>query len=253
MTKTTNDPAAAYDDARAKFGELQHEASALERRAQELQGLIRAENPTDRVQTAAEAFLAGESLDNASNYRGELGDTRQRLQVVRRAVELQGRRADQAKRARDEAIMDEHTEGIETAAQKLAEALVVVGDAAEELNTKLGALDDLDVSRLGRFPGLRLDPLRATVEPSRSNSLIDELEQGFGVKVDRKARDAARERRRKLHLREEERKRKAGGAISAGPSGVTHYDRGGRPRQPPETGRRAGADDYLASASWGSR
>lgn len=225
MPRTENE-VERYQAERTRLHELKREADDLERRRDAL--VQRLAEPRDDVGAAAEALLDGTDIKAPREASDELVETRAKLRVVRRAVDMQKDRVAEAKAARDAALCDAAEPRIKGLAQDLSDLAVAFGEKADELHGALAELDSEDVARLHRFPGLRLFPLRAGVPESRLNTFVDELVDGYGAKVKRPTRDAAVEARKRSHLADEERKKKAGIGLAAGPDGIHDRARGRR-------------------------
>ena len=202
MAKNGTDPIAAYEVERTRLADLQADAPALEHRVQELLGKIASHKP-DRIGDAARALLDGRSMDEASDFTPELEDVRQRLAVVRRAIDIQRQKVDATKAARDNAICDKAEPKVRGAAQEFAEFAVRFSEAAERFYGLFDGLQEQGVQFTHRFPGLALAPLRAAVPESRINILINELVRDYNVTVKRPILDAEVERARKAHEREQ--------------------------------------------------
>ena len=227
---STNGTAAAghYEAESVRLEELKGEDNALERREAELRSRI--STPRDDVGEAAAALLDGGEVVSIPHLRGKLEVVKERRPVVRRAIELQRKRVEVAKAERDRVLLDAAEPAILKAVQEVAERGVALSESVDVLHGLLEALDVQGITRLHRFPGPRLFPLRASEPTSRLNGFIDELERDYGVSVKRPLLDETVKARHRAHLAAEKARqlRDDGSSIAAGPDGVFTYRLGKR-------------------------
>ena len=217
--------------AQAKLTELARERTEL---AEKLEVLGRPDDPRED----AEAVLAGKAIDGPSKSREQAASLERRLAAIEAAIPMQKQRVREAELAWHEAVREEAAVRARKAGQELAELAVAFSEKASQLHETLTDLDGRGIPRLHILPGLNLKPLRADVPESRLNTFVDELTRdGYAKDVQRRVLDAARESRQRAHLAEEERKRKAGGAVTAGPDGVKEFLPGGTVKPPPQPAR----------------
>jgi hypothetical protein len=165
----------------ARLHELTVELAAIELRKREI--LAAPAEPAADFTAEARALLDDARTADAPSSEREYAKVAHGEIVQREAIRIQKSRVQDARAVASAAIVEQVRPEYETVLRQMAEALVALGQLADQEAAIRDKLIAADVSFSGTMPAMPLNSVRLGVYASKANLWLNEVERLYGIRV----------------------------------------------------------------------